>query len=81
MGQTVEIKTITGTRKGREIKMDVQVTYCGEKGEATLAWIKKADGKPLFGSTGYWSFGGIWATPDVIKTYRGKVLIENINII
>jgi len=72
-----EIKTIRFTRNGRDYQMNVQVKWNTDE----FAWIKREDGKPFFGTTGYfWATPGKWGRndPTIISSYRGKVLAENV---
>ena len=62
-----EIKTITGIRNNKEVSIDVEVT----DNERGTKWIKKANGKPFYGTTGYYRDG-------TIQSYRGKELMTNV---
>ncbi len=64
------IKTLTGTRNGKTFSMQVEVT----QNDGKDMWVKKADGKPIFGTTGYLNRG------TDLTSYRGKVLASNITL-
>lgn len=66
--QTVEIKA---TRLGKPITLTIEVrSYDGEPKH-----VRKADGKPLYGTTGYITkFNG----EITIETYRQKIILDNV---
>lgn len=76
-----EIKEITFTRNGREQTMLVELSWHDINKD--FAHVRKANGKPFFGTTGYYnSTAGRWGRedPTVIKSYRGKVLVSNVKL-
>jgi len=63
---------ITGIRNNKEITLTVEIKDC----HGQPKWVRKQDGKPLFGSTGYISkFNGVVN----IETYRGKMVITDVH--
>lgn len=63
---------ITGTRNNKEITLTVEVGYC----QGVPTWVRKENGKPLFGSTGYLTkFNGLVS----IQTYRSKLILDNVS--
>lgn len=67
------IQRIRAIRGGRTIEMVVQVK-AGCRND--FGWVRKEDGRPLFGTTGYWR-----EDSQAITTYRGAVLLANVEVI
>ena len=64
------IHTIRAIRNGKTVQLEVEAH---KNQHCDLYWIKKADGKPLYGTTGYFTAG----SKDIL-TYRGRVLLKNV---
>ena len=64
-------RTISFTRNNRPVTMDVLVEWHGNG----VAWIKKANGRPFYGTTGYWSSE---RDSHQIRTYRHKEIVSNV---
>lgn len=63
---------LTGVRNGKEIEKEVSVKRNGEKN----AWISPVTTKTIYGtSTLYYN-----SEKDVITTYRGELMIENVKL-
>lgn len=77
--KTKEIKTLTAKRGGKQISMQVEVT--GYEGNATR-WIRKADGKPFFGTTGYYQTEPGAFNSDTTKIFshrcKRRVLVTDV---
>jgi len=68
--QTIEI---TGIRNNKEITLTVEVK--SNRNDGTPTWVRKVDGKPLYGTTGYiHKFNGIYS----IDTYTDKNLLSEV---
>jgi len=68
--QTIEI---TGIRNNKEITLTIEVK--SNQNNNQPSWVRKVDGKPLYGTTGYISkFNGVYS----IDTYRGNTLLSEV---
>lgn len=69
--------TLTGTRKGRNVSIRVGGNVNDPTNPDSLIWVRKEDGKPLFGTTGYFynSKNG-----EDLTSYRNHVIVENARI-
>jgi len=75
MNDTTKQMRLTGTRNGRPVDMLVQVKV-GTGYERPVHYLKRADGRPFFGTTGYWREGDA-----NVETYRGAVLVEGVKLV
>ena len=63
--------TITGTRNNKEVTLNVEIKNCGDQPK----WVRKENGKPLYGTTGYLTkYDGLVS----ITGYRGKMILDNV---
>lgn len=75
MSDTTKMMRLTGTRNGRPVDMLVQVKT-GTGYENPVHYLKRADGRAFFGTTGYWRAGEV-----NVESYRGRVLVEGVKLV